>query len=259
MLALVAVASAWAFVVAPRVLAGVGTGTGFGGRAELVEAMSASFDGYWASGRREPAAGLASVIEYWARYHVAKAALAGMLLAVFGLLAVRLWRAYARSGGSGRGRRAALASGGGAAAGLAVFALVTVMANVQGAITPFASLLPMLPADGTLAEARRNLAAAPGGPHPPALDLMIEDFARYHAVMAVIAAVVAAALLLGGALLWRATARTERSARSARRVLGTFGILAALLAAALVVVAVANTGTAADPSPAFLAFLEGGW
>ncbi|GAB2827087.1 hypothetical protein GCM10022221_26570 [Actinocorallia aurea] len=130
------------------------------------------------------------------------------------------------------------------------------MANVQGAIAPFASLLPMLPADGTLDEVRANLAAAPGGPHPPALDLLIEDFARYHVAMAVISASVAAALLVCGVLLGRAAARAERSAR---RMLGSCGILAGVLAAAFVVVAAANSSTAADPAPAFLAFLEGGW
>jgi hypothetical protein len=99
---------------------------------------------------------------------------------------------------------------------LALFSLATVMANIQGAVAPFASLLPMVmegaPAD-TVGQIRRGLADYPGagGRSHAALEVMISDFARYHAAMAVI------------------------------------------------VVVVANTGTAADPVPALRAFFDGGW
>jgi hypothetical protein len=39
----------------------------------------------------------------------------------------------------------------------------------------------------------------------------------------------------------------------------SFGVLASLLTLAMIVVAVANTTTAADPVPALSAFLDGGW
>jgi hypothetical protein len=138
------------------------------------------------------------------------------------------------------------------------------MANAQGAVAPFASLLPMLvdrPADGpladTLGQVRQRLGA--GDRTAPAVDVMVRDFARYHEAMVVIAAVVAIALAAGGVLLWRRFSATAPAQRRARAVLGAFGGLAAALALAVVAVVVANTTVAADPAPALLALFNGGW
>ena len=97
----------------------------------------------------------------------------------------------------------ALASAGAAVTALALLALAAVMASVQGAIAPFSSLLPMLPlhpSHGELADVleqiRQRLAHYPdtGERTPPALQAMVGDFARYHAVIAVAASLVTVVL-----------------------------------------------------------------
>ncbi|MFE3293174.1 hypothetical protein [Rhodococcus sp. NPDC059234] len=205
--------------------------------------------------------------DYWFRYHVAKAVIAAILFVVLVALGILLWRAFLAAGDLAVGRRAALASGGVLATMLALLSLAAVMANVQGAVSPFASLLSMLPvgeADGeladTLGQVRQGLADPPtgSGQAPPALDVMISDFARYHLAMAVIAVVVAAVLIGASVVLWKRFAGTRSSDRRTRRVLGAFGVFSALVAVLVIVVAAANASTAADPEPALLASLDGG-
>jgi hypothetical protein len=148
---------------------------------------------------------------------------------------------------------------------LALAALVVVMANIQGALAPFSSLMPMLTEGtpdtslaGTLAQARQQLAGShrTSGHTPPALDAMVGDFARYHAVLAVVCAAVVIALLGLSTTCWHNFART-RSAD--RRVWGCFGAVSALSSLIVAVVLIANTGTATDPAPALRAFLNGGF
>ncbi|MGV9317224.1 hypothetical protein ACWDR0_34385 [Streptomyces sp. NPDC003691] len=262
-----AVALATAFVLAPRRLAAGGTGNTLSDRDDLVGAVREAFVGYWASGDRKFTPELETVVDYWFRYHVAKAVIAALLTIVLVALGVLLWRAFGKAGGLGAGTMA-LAASGALVTVLALFSLAVVMANVQGAVAPFASLLPMLgvtSADGELGAAldriREQLAgrAGAGDRTPPAVEVMISDFDRYHVAMAVLASAVAVALVTVGVLLWKRFTGTERSDRRARRVLASFAVLSVLLALVAVVVAVANAGTAADPAPALLAFLNGGW
>jgi hypothetical protein len=248
-----AVALMAAFVAGPRVLAARGPGGGFDDERDLTDAARRAFAGYWHSGDRAFSPDLAAVVDYWFRYHVAKAAFAASLLIVLVPLGVLLWRAFLREG------RAALAAAGALVTMVALFAVAAVMANLQGAAAPFASLLPMAtggaPA-GTLDQVRRGLS---GGPATPALEAMIGDFSRFHVAMAVVAAIVAAVLAGLSVLSWRGFARTGSSERRSRRVSGSFGVLSALSALVVIFVAAANTTTAADPAPALLAFFNGGW
>lgn len=267
-----------AFVVAPRMLAAASAsdGAGFADRRALVGALREAFVGYWTSGARDLSPGMQDVVDYWFRYHVAKAAIAAILLIVLAVIGVALWKAFLRAGARGTVGRTAIASAGVLVTTLALFALATVMANIQGAIAPYASLLPMLnsgapegrpggdaseAAAGALDQARQRLAdsLSTGTRTPPALETMTSDFARYHVAMAVIAAVVAVALFALSVVLWKRRTRTEPSDRRTRRLLGSFGTASALLSLVVIVVAVANTTTAADPEPALLAFLDGGW
>ncbi|MDT4986668.1 MAG: hypothetical protein QOI74_762 [Micromonosporaceae bacterium] len=268
--ALVALAAALvaAFVVAAPTLAASSSGSGFTDERHLTGAFREAFVEYWRSGNRDYSPDLQPVVEYWFRYHVAKAATAATLLIVLIALGVLLWKAFLRAAGLGAGKRAALASAGVLVTMLAVFSLVLVMANVQGAAAPFASLLPMLadgPTDGeladTLEQVRQRLADSPnsGGQTPPALDVMISDFVRYHVAMAVIAAIVAVVLLGASVALWKRFARAGSSDRPTRRVWASFATVSATLSLVLIVIAVANTTTAADPTPALLAFFDGGW
>lgn len=264
-----------AFVVAPGPLAGSLPGG-------LGATVHQAFDDYWRSGQWDR---IQPVVDYWFRYHLAKGAIAALLLAVLIALAVRLWRrgpgramgggsGGAASGGSGRvasggsrrvaggGSRRAVGAGlGRALAGvgvglLGVVALAAVMANVQGAIAPFASLLPMLQ-DGTLAQVAPELTA---GAHPPAaVAVMVDDFARYHVAMAVIATVLAVTFAVGAVLAGRRFLRADPADRGSRLATGSIGAVAAVLSVVMIVLAVANTSVAADPEPAFLAFVNGGW
>ncbi|MEV0028413.1 hypothetical protein [Nocardia sp. NPDC050793] len=266
MLVALAVALGAAFVVAPRTLAASGSGGGFADERELREALGEAFVEYWASGARDFSPGLESVVDYWFRYHVAKAVIAAILLVVLVALGVLLWKAFLRAGGPEVGKRAVLATAGVLVTMCALFSLVLVMANFQGAAAPFSSLLPLLTGGGaegeladTLDQIRQRLAESlsAGGQTPPPLEVMIGDFARYHVAMAVIAGTVAAVFIGVSVVMWKRFAGTG-SGRT-RRLLGSFGVLSVVLLLAVIVVVVANTTTAADPGPALLAFFEGGW
>jgi hypothetical protein len=268
MLGTLAVALVAAFVVAPRHLASSRSSGSLDSERKVVQSVREAFVEYWSSGDRDFSPRLARVVDYWFRYHVAKAAIAAVLLVVLVALGVLLWQAFLRAGALGAGRRVVLASTGSLVAVLALVSLALVMANVQGAVAPFASLLPMLvdgPADGELADAlvhvRQGLAEslpAQGRTLPP-LDVMVSDFSRYHLVMVVIAATVAVLLIGVSLVLRRGYTRTTSSDRRTRRVFATFSVLAALFSLAAIVLVVANATTVADPAPALLALFEGGW
>ncbi len=268
MLACLAMALVAAFVFAPRTLAASKPGGGFADSRELSQAFREAFADYWSSGGRGFTPGLESVVDYWFRYHIAKGAIASVLLIVLVAIGIRLWKAFVRAGGGGAGSSVVLAAAGVGVTMLALFSLAAVMANIQGAVAPFASLLPMLIVDapdaelaGTLDQIRQRLAGsiAAGDQLPPALEAMISDFSRYHVALAVIAAGSSAVLIGISVMLWKKFTAARSSARRMRRVLGSFGVLAALSSLAVIVVAVANATTAADPMPALLAFFNGGW
>ncbi|TYB45312.1 hypothetical protein [Actinomadura chibensis] len=260
-------ALAVAFVFVPWIAAGAGPGGGYDSEGDLRDALRESFVAYWRSGDRDVSPGLERVVDYWFRFHLVKGLISALMLGVLIALGVIVWKAFVRADALGAGRRAALASAGVVVSLGAVFSLVALMANVQGLIAPLSSLMPMVvsgKADPTLTstldQIRGQLEASPGaGGHSPALDLLIDDFARYHAAMAVIAATVMAAFIALSVALWRKFARTDRSGRRARRVLASFGAVTVLLSLALVVVTVANTYTAGHSAPALQAFFEGSW
>jgi hypothetical protein len=266
LLCVLAVGLGAAFVFAPSVLAASTLGGGYAGQGAVVAALSTAFVGYWNSGNRDYPPGLERVVDYWVRYHIAKAVIAALLLTVLVVLGVRLWRALLRADRLAPGRGAVLASSGLLVAMLAVCAVVLVMVNIRDAVVPFASLISMLPLGSTnkqftetIAQVRQHLAEYPaGGRTPPALQAMISDFARFHLTLVVLAAVVAVILVGMSVVAWKRRARTESSERRSRRMLGLAGILSALLALAVIVVIVADLSTALHPAPALLAFFNGG-
>ncbi|QBS46541.1 hypothetical protein DMB37_38530 [Nocardia sp. CS682] len=263
MLVALAVGLVAAFIAAPGKLAANGS-SDFGDESSLRATLRVAFVEYWGSGDRDFPPALSNVVDYWFRYHVVKALIAAVLLVVLGALAVLLWRAFL----SGRRNSLAFASAGALVTLLALGSSVLVMANIQGAVAPFSSLLPLLTAgapDGALADTldqiRLQLAdsLSAGGRTPPALDAMIGDFARYHLAMAVIAAVAALILLAISIASWTAFKRTDSSDSRTRRTWGSFGALFTVVSLAALVIAVVNTSTATDSAPALLAFFEGGW
>jgi NADH:ubiquinone oxidoreductase subunit 6 (subunit J) len=88
---------------------------------------------------------------------------------------------------------------------------------------------------------------------------MVSDFARYHAVLVVVAAVVVIALIGLSVMCWRGFARVGSADRRFRRVLAWFGVCSALSSLIVAVVLVASAGTAADPAPALLGLSNGGF
>ncbi|MCX4815832.1 hypothetical protein OG601_35110 [Streptomyces sp. NBC_01239] len=261
-----AVALGAGFVLAPSRLAANGSEGGFSEQQGLVDTLRPAFVAYWRSGDRQFPPELERVVDYWFRFHMVKGVLAGALLIVLVALGVLLWKAFLRSGGPRGGL--ALASAAAVTSVLALVSLAAVMANIQGAVAPFSSVTSMLPLGapggqlaGAVGEIRQGLAHYPdtSGRNTAALQVMVDDFGRYHAVLAVMASVVAVVLAGLSVTAWRRFAAADRSDARTRRTMRWFGVLSALVALALVVVAVANTGTAADPAPALLGFYEGGW
>ena len=265
LLAALAAALGAAFVFAPRLVAASTPGGGFADQPSLVAYLRDAFVGYWGTGSRGFAPPMQRVVDYWFRYHVAKAVIAALLLGVLVTLAVLLGRAYLRADLGGRSR-AALASAAAVAATFALCTIALVAANIQGAVAPFSSLISMLPVaepDGrftaTLDQVRYELAhySSTGGGTSPALRGMVDDFALYHAALAVIGVVVAVVLL--GLSVWAgrrfARAAGDRRARRAFAVLAGASIVSVL---AVAVVTAANLTTVAAPAPALLAFFQGG-
>ena len=140
-------------------------------------------------------------------------------------------------------------------AGLALLALLVVVANVQGAIAPLASLVGVLPLaapDPELARALAQLrdAVASGSGAGAAL---LEDFRRYHVAMSALAAL--AALWFVRRVIARLVRRRRTGVPPARSRCALAEPVGALCFG---VVAAANLSTALDPVPALQALLAGG-
>lgn len=199
------------FLVAPRQL----VGTGFDGRA------GAEFPTWLLAGRAEYTPELQSLVDDWQRYHLVKAIFAALLLALTLYL----------------GHRA-----------LALIPAVLLIANVQGVIAPLSSAFSLLDPvrlrDGepgrALALMRSELRATPSGP----VQALVDDFARYHLAVVVMAGVLTVVLLVFAVRAWRQDRRRWA--------------VATLVAAVVTgVVTVANVTNALDPVRGLLDFIGG--
>src|SRR4051794_34619846 len=88
-----------AFVMAPAPLASTRATTDLASEGRLIATFRSAFVGYWSAGNAGFDSDLQRIVDYWFRYHVAKAVLGGALLAVFIVLAVLSWQAFLRVGG----------------------------------------------------------------------------------------------------------------------------------------------------------------
>lgn len=260
------------FVIAPASLAGGTYGRGFTDNAPLVDATRASLVEFWSSGRGDFPPALQSTVDYWFRYHVAKASIAALLLAVLIVLGVRVWRSLAGSDGPGRGGTAALASAGIGITVLAVSAMALVMANIQGAIAPFSSLLSLLGPGHRGGEVAvtvdqiRDVLAQPGGAsgvrRSMALDTIVGDFSRYHVALAVQAGAVAAGSVVVGLTVVAMVSRRARSSAMvssarARRMLWALAVSSIALALLMMLVTAANISNATTPERGLRIFFDG--
>jgi hypothetical protein len=124
------------------------------------------------------------------------------------------------------------------------------------------SLLPAAKPDKqfttALDQVRQALAhySSTGSRTSPALRAMVDNFALYHAVVAVAAVIVGVVLLALSVSACRPFVRMagDRHAPRALAVLAAASIAAALV---VIVVAAANMSTVDAPAPALLAFFQG--
>ncbi|WP_148089518.1 hypothetical protein [Kitasatospora cineracea] len=187
---------------------------------------------YWSSGRRAFSPGLQHLVDRQFHDHLVRVLIAVPLLAVLVALAKRF-------------RRFRLLSG-----ALALVAAALLIENVQGVVSPFGTLLPLL-APGLakpdrvalLAQVRDQLGH---GQVSPALRVMLDEYVRWHMVKAVLCGLLAGALLGLSVAVWRRRHRW-------------YCLLTALSAAAALVVVAANVTTVADPDPGLLSLLQGDW
>lgn len=189
-------------------------GTGFDERA------GAAFPSWLLAGRAEYTPGLQSLVDDWQRYHLVKAFFAALLLA----LALYL------------GQRA-----------LALIPTVLLIANVQGIVAPLSSAFSLLgdrvsESDGPLAEALSLMRRQLRGERSPAVQALVDDFARYHLAVVVMAGVLTVVLMVFAVRAWRQDRRRWAAAT----------LVAAVVAG---VVTVANITTALDPVRGLLDFI----
>ncbi|MEO5610028.1 MAG: hypothetical protein ABIQ61_02785 [Ornithinibacter sp.] len=246
-------------VLVPFPLASAMSGGRYGDLDALRAGVTNGFVQLWTTGDGQLDE-LSATADFWAHFHIVKAALSTVLLVVLCTLLARAWRASTDAGS--RGRRWGLAALGLSASGLAVVSLLVVVANLQGAVAPLSSVLGVLsfaepsgPLEPVLEQARQVVRS---GASTPAAEVLRADFVRYHTVMAVLGTAVTLALIGGAVALWRRHRETARTQQSWRRLLaaGSTGML--LLAVAFALVTAANISTATHPSVALLGFLAGG-
>jgi hypothetical protein len=193
-----------------------------------------AFVAYWSSGGRHLPPDLQHMVDHQFRYHLVRVLIALPLLAVLVTLAVRLPRFRLPLGA------------------LALAAAVLLIANVQGFVSPFGTLLHILasetdkPAVATVLTQIRDQVAH--GPTSPALSLMLDEYVRWHVFKGALAGLLAAVLIGLSVAAWRRRRRW-------------YSVLTAVPAAAALVVVAANVYTVADPHPGFLLLLQqpGSW
>ena len=161
------------------------------------------------------------------------------------VLVTRAWRA--RRAASTIARRFAWAAVTTIGSLVAALSVIVVVANVQGAVAPMSSVLSFLPFSGrspALVNAVTDLNASIGSGNPTSTaTAIVRDFATYHAVVAVLLALVT---VLAGV----ATVRVARARRW-----GSVAVLAATMSI-FAVLTLANTSTAFAPTPALQSFLS---
>lgn len=252
-LAILTVLLAAGFVLAPRAL----TGAGPTHEHSLSAAASQTFTAYWQSGGRSYPSALADLVAYWRRYHLVKAGFAVALTIALCWLAHILWRSLLRARLRPAATTAAVVSGS-AVTALAFGSVLVVMATIQGALAPFSSLVSLLPVGhgdpaltASAGQIQHDLAEHHAVPRtPPALDAIIDDFQRYHAVLAAQVAILAMVLIGLSVLMWRRAPTAGRAVPRAKALLRLLATAFTLLTVIVLVVGAANVSTALNPDPA---------
>ena len=235
---------------------------GFTSESALVAAAETAFVHADLSDSVGNSAKLAQLTATWRGFHLVKAVAAALLVVNLAYLAstVRL-RADDCEPGRHRGWLVAIN------AGVVVWllgALTVLVANVQGAVAPLASVTSLLPPGraagalgGVLGRLRDAVAIEGAASAGGVASELLADFTLYHAIVAVVAAVTGCALATAAA---RATRGRWRRRGPVRVSQPTWLVRAAgygIAAAFFLVLAVANTSTWIHPVPALVASLAG--
>lgn len=236
------------------------TWCGIAGEPSIVAAAEAAFVRADLAHRVTGSRALSELTQLWGGFHLLKAAIAGVVVLSLAALSSHV-RCRGEAAGP-RGRRRAVATAYGAVILWQLGALTLLLANVQGALAPFASATSLLPTRGgesalvgVLDSLRQSVAADPLATAGGIASELLADFALYHAVFAVMAAV--AGLSLSALALrafvgrWplREPARSHQGGWLLRTTLhGASGSLFLLLS-------LANFSTWMTPVPALLASL----
>lgn len=257
-----------AVFLAPQSLAANSSEGSFVHQHNLIKAVNEAFVGYWDSGDRDFTPGMQRVVDYWFRFHAIKAGISIVLLIVLVSLSRQIWRAYIRGGESRRARRIGLASSGVLTLILTMLALVLVVVNIQGAAAPYTSVLSLMPVGaphgqlaGTLTQVRQRLADSQETGHrtPPAIDVMISDFARYHEAVVVMSVILTIAFIGLSFMLWKRFAGTGPSDRRARRTWGWFGASSTVFSFGAIILFMANLSNMENPTKGLMGFFAGGF
>ncbi|WBP95027.1 hypothetical protein O6072_01960 [Mycolicibacterium neoaurum] len=186
---------------------------------------------------------LARLCDYWFQWHAIKIGISIALVMSFAILAGACWTRYL--GGSGRGA-ASYGFAANVAGTLAILAGWLLAINIQATAVPLVALLPWIP-PGTLPA--DTLADS------PAMTELLEQVSRYHWVLAVGTAALAALSSAGAVASWRrrttARGRDRRAARmyTALLTVTSLNVVAGLLVAAYSVI------SAMDPDASLHAIL----
>ncbi len=259
-LAILTVLLAAGFVLAPRALAGAGPTH----EHSLSAAASQAFTAYWQSARRRYPPALADLVAFWRRYHLAKAGFAVALTIALCWLAHILWRSLLRAGRLRPAATTAAVVSGSAVTALAFGSVLVVMATIQGALAPFSSLVSLLPVGhgdpaltASAGQIQHDLGHQALPRTPTTLGAIIDDFQRYHAVLAAQAAILAVVLIALSTLMWRRAPTAGRAVPRAKPLLRLLATAFTLLTAIVLVVGAANVSTALNPDPALRLFFGG--
>ncbi|MFN8098554.1 MAG: hypothetical protein U0Q21_09760 [Dermatophilaceae bacterium] len=226
----------------------------------LAAAAGSAFVRAGASGPGADSRGLDELVSIWRDFHFVKATLA-VLLVIALLRLTAVLSQEARSAGTRRARWAVLAAYGGTLSWMLAAATI-VLANLQGAVAPLASVASLIPAaqpsadvGAALGDIRQAVELDPAPPSGVAGELLA-DFGWYHAIFAIEASLVGGLLtalaLRAGRDGWRRRSQAMGSATWPWR-LGLFGPVGAFF----LVVASANASTWLNPAPALVASLGG--
>lgn len=225
------------------------TGMQWQGPAQVADAVRSGLVTDWTRQVSVPGEGssaLADAAAFWRWFHIAKAALAAVLLAATGAAVVVTWDA--RRAQRHTWKRLGLAAATVAGSALFAVSLLVVIANIQGAVAPLSSVLSFLSTghgDGEFVSVilalRENVA---GAELSNTAQVIVRDFSVYHATVAVL---LGATTLAAACAVWIcARGRQWLAVGSLVAMVLVFGLLT-----------FANTGTALHPVPAFTSFLVG--